>query len=105
MTSPVWLITGASSLGLGYYLSLHALSAGHRVIATVRNVSKSSHAVQTITAKGGKVMELDMTDAEAVAKVASEAESVYGAVDVLVNNAGYSLLGAVEDLTLVGKIS
>lgn len=99
---PLWFITGASS-GLGYHLSLHALTAGHRVVATIRNVSKSGSAVNRITSAGGKVMELDMADADAIAKVAKEAESTYGPPSVLVNNAGYSVLGAVEDLTLVGK--
>jgi NAD(P)-dependent dehydrogenase (short-subunit alcohol dehydrogenase family) len=93
----VWLITGASS-GLGYYLALHALAAGHKVIASVRSKTKSADAVQTIESHGGKVIELDVCKGNTIPDAAKQAESFYGHVDVLVNNAGYSLLGAVEDM-------
>lgn len=96
MTS-VWLITGASS-GLGYYLALHALAAGHKVIASVRSKTKSADAVQTIESHGGKVIELDLCKGSTIPDAAKQAENFYGHIDVLVNNAGYSLLGAVEDM-------
>ncbi|SPQ26579.1 b0a0215d-3773-4c25-9af7-1553c807da22 [Thermothielavioides terrestris] len=98
MAPLVWFITGASS-GFGLSLSLHALSAGHQVVATVRNTAKSAEAVQKIQEKGGKIVELDVTKPDTIAQAVREAESTYGRIDVLVNNAGYSLLGAVEDLT------
>lgn len=98
MAPLVWFITGGSS-GFGYYLALHALAAGHHVIATARSVTKSAQTVQDIEAKGGKVIELDVTKAETIRQVVSQAESIYGHIDVLVNNAGYSVLGAVEDIT------
>ncbi|KAK6837489.1 hypothetical protein RU639_001581 [Aspergillus parasiticus] len=97
MAPLVWFITGASS-GLGLSLSLYALSAGHHVIGTIRNASKSADAVQAIQDKGGKIVELDVTKADAIPEAVKKAESFYGKIDVLVNNAGYSLLGAVEDL-------
>ncbi|KAE8165669.1 hypothetical protein BDV40DRAFT_258000 [Aspergillus tamarii] len=97
MAPLVWFITGASS-GLGLSLSLYALAAGHQVIGTVRNSSKSADAVQAIQDKGGKIVELDVTKADAIPEAVKKAESFYGKIDVLVNNAGYSLLGAVEDL-------
>ncbi|EAU32766.1 hypothetical protein ATEG_07382 [Aspergillus terreus NIH2624] len=93
----IWLITGASS-GLGYYLALHALAAGHKVIASVRSKTKSADAVQTIESHGGKVIELDVCKGSTIPDAAKQAESFYGHIDVLVNNAGYSLLGAVEDM-------
>ena len=93
----IWFITGVSS-GLGTEIALRALSSGQRVIGTVRNRTKAASQVSVIEAKGGKVLELDVTDAVACSAVFKEAESLYGHVDVLVNNAGYSLLGAVEDL-------
>ncbi|KAL4741090.1 hypothetical protein BDV11DRAFT_183758 [Aspergillus similis] len=96
--STTWFITGASS-GFGLDLALLALSSGHKVIATVRNVSKSSSAVAAIKAKGGEVLELDVTKADTIAGVVKKANTIYGGVDILVNNAGYSLLGAVEDMT------
>lgn len=97
MAPLVWFITGGSS-GLGHRLSLHALAAGHNVIATVRSATKSADAVKGIESKGGKVIELDITKAEAVPDAVKKAESFYGRIDVLVNNAGYSLLGAIEDI-------
>ncbi|KAL4890078.1 hypothetical protein BDV59DRAFT_195201 [Aspergillus ambiguus] len=97
MAPLVWFITGSSS-GLGYYLALHALAAGHQVIASVRSRTKSSDAVQSIESKGGNVIELDVCEANSIADAAKKAQSFYGHIDVLVNNAGYSLLGAVEDM-------
>ncbi len=96
MTSQVWLITGASN-GFGLLLALKALAAQHRVIGTVRSKAKSADVVRQITAAGGQVIELDMTDSQAtiIAKV-HDAEKLYGQIDVLVNNAGYSILGAIE---------
>ncbi|KAE8151455.1 hypothetical protein BDV25DRAFT_93244 [Aspergillus avenaceus] len=96
MASLVWFITGASS-GLGQSLALYALSAGHKVIGTVRNTTKSAAAVQAIEGKGGRVLILDVTKADTVVDTVKQAESIYGKIDVLVNNAGYSLLGAIED--------
>ena len=93
----VWFITGVSS-GLGAEIALKALDAGQHVIGTVRNRKKAPENVAAIENKGGKILELDVTDAAAAPAVFKKAESLYGQVDVLVNNAGYSLLGAVEDL-------
>ncbi|RDW88167.1 hypothetical protein BP6252_00199 [Coleophoma cylindrospora] len=95
--SPVWLITGASS-GLGAYLALHALKAGHRVLATARNVSKAEAAFPEITKLGGQWLQLDVSGADVEAKV-KNAATIYGRLDVVVNNAGYSLLGACEDIS------
>ncbi|OJJ64708.1 hypothetical protein ASPSYDRAFT_54154 [Aspergillus sydowii CBS 593.65] len=95
--SQIWFITGASS-GFGLDLALLALQSGHKVIGTVRNASRASAAVSAIKAKGGEILELDVTKAESVPVVVEQANAIYGGIDVLVNNAGYSLLGAVEDM-------
>ncbi|KAL2839640.1 hypothetical protein BJY01DRAFT_219108 [Aspergillus pseudoustus] len=95
--SQVWFITGASS-GFGLDLALLALSAGHKVIGTVRSATKAADAVAAIREKGGEVVELDVTKADTIAGVVEKANALYGGVDILVNNAGYSLLGAVEDM-------
>ncbi|CEL09357.1 hypothetical protein ASPCAL12494 [Aspergillus calidoustus] len=95
--SQVWFITGASS-GFGLDLALLALSAGHKVIGTVRNATKAADAVAAIKNKGGQVLELDVTKTETINGVVEKANAIYGGVDILVNNAGYSLLGAVEDM-------
>lgn len=93
----IWFITGASS-GFGLDLALLALESGHKVIGTVRNASRASAAVAAIKAKGGEIVELDVTKAESIPGVVERANAIYGGIDILVNNAGYSLLGAVEDM-------
>ena len=93
----VFFITGVSS-DFGTETALQALASGQRVIGTVRNRRRAASQVSAIEDKGGKILELDVTDAAACSTVFKEAESFYGQVDVLVNNAGYALLGAVEDL-------
>jgi len=97
---PAWLITGASS-GFGKLLALHVLKQGHRAIATVRNRSKASSAVNEIESAGGKVIEMDVTAPEALLRQTTlEADRIYdGGIDILVNNAGFGLISAVEDIT------
>jgi len=97
MSTPiVWFITGASS-GLGAALAIKALNAGHKVIATARDPSKASQTYPEIAKLGGTWIQLDVTAADVEAKLV-EATKVYGRLDVVVNNADYSLLGACEDI-------
>lgn len=96
-STPVWLITGCSS-GFGFALARYAARKGHQVIATSRNPAKSSDSVSEIESLGGKWLSMDVTAADLEAKVKA-AESVHGRIDVLVNNAGYSVLGAVEGIS------
>lgn len=99
MSGPVWLITGASA-GFGLLLSLRVLRAGHRVVGTVRSRSRSGEAVKSIEDAGGAIIELDMTESQEsiIAKVQG-AEAIHGRVDVLVNNAGFGVLGPVAQFT------
>ena len=94
----VWFITGVSS-GLGLEIALKALASGFTVIGTVRNRERAAKQVQQIENKGGKCLELDVTDPKACFDVFQQAEKLHRKIDILVNNAGYSLLGAVEDFT------
>ena len=95
----VWLVTGASS-GFGLEIALAALSRGFTVVGTVRSKSKSAEAVRRLETAGGETIELDVSHDEAtIAGLAHQVEGRHGRIDVLVNNAGYSLLGAVEDFT------
>jgi NAD(P)-dependent dehydrogenase (short-subunit alcohol dehydrogenase family) len=104
MPSPtplVWLITGCST-GFGKSLTLLVLKAGHHVIATSRTPSKTPSLVQKVEDLGGIWLPLDMTaDKENMRKVVEEGTKRFGRVDVLVNNAGMSILGALEDFRYV----
>jgi NADP-dependent 3-hydroxy acid dehydrogenase YdfG len=95
----VWFITGCSS-GFGASLSLLALKAGHKVVATSRSPSKTPELVRQVRELGGTWMPLDV-NAPSAAEVIRNAVDIYGRIDVLVNNAGFSLLGMLEDLTYV----
>lgn len=96
---PVWFITGASN-GFGLLLCLRALKAGHNVIGTVRDRARSSAAVQSIEDVGGKIIDMDMTEAQhSIKKKIQDAEAIYGKIDILVNNAGYSILGPISSFT------
>ena len=95
----VWLITGASS-GFGAALAIHALQAGHKVIGTARDLAKASKTYPQVSELGGRWLALDVTSSTS-GKVIDEAVKVFGQIDVLVNNAGYSLLGAIEDIRFV----
>ena len=97
--SKVWFITGAGS-GIGAGTARAALRAGDRVIATGRNLDKVRNAYRDVTSDKLAFVQLDVAD-EARAKAAVEdAVKRFGRIDVLVNNAGYSLLGNFEQLTL-----
>ncbi|KAJ6468528.1 hypothetical protein C8R47DRAFT_1055836 [Mycena vitilis] len=94
-TSPVFLITGCST-GLGREMAIAALAKGFRVIATARRV-------QTLTALeslGAKTLTLDVTSTPtALSEFAIYAISIYGQVDYIVNNAGFAMGGAVEEVS------
>ena len=96
--SKVWFITGAGS-GIGESVARAALQAGERVVATGRNLDKVRNALKDVDGENVAFVELDVID-EAQAKTAVEtAIEKFGQIDVLVNNAGYSLLGNFEELT------
>lgn len=83
-----WFITGCSS-GFGRAIAEAALAAGHRVIATARDV----RSIADLEGEACRVLTLDVTDADNIREAIAEA----GSFDVLVNNAGYGLIGAVEE--------
>jgi NAD(P)-dependent dehydrogenase (short-subunit alcohol dehydrogenase family) len=94
----VWLITG-SARGLGRDITSAALAAGHRVIATARDPEQ----LAGLTAEyGDRILPfaLDVTDAAAAQAAVDAAVERFGRLDVVVNNAGYANLAAVEDVTL-----
>lgn len=98
MSTKTIFITGVSS-GFGAALAAEALSAGHRVIGTVRNEA-SRQAFLAANAGEAFAVTLDVTDTDAIPDVVAEAESRFGPVDVLVNNAGYGHEGIFEESPL-----
>ncbi|OPA86101.1 short-chain dehydrogenase/reductase [Pseudomonas fluorescens] len=91
-------ITGISS-GFGKALATEALAAGHRVIGTVRN-DAALQAFEALSAERAHGVILDVTDFERIDSVVAEVETLYGPVDVLVNNAGYGHEGIFEESPL-----
>ena len=91
----LFFITGVSS-GFGRALAEAALHAGHRVVGTLRDLSLKDELEARYPGKFfGRI--LDVTDFSAIAPLAAEIEQEIGAVDVLVNNAGYGHEGTMEE--------
>ena len=91
----VWIITGTSQ-GFGRDLVDAALKRGDRVVATSRDPRKVTSAFP----HGGDrllAMAMDLRDTKQIAAVADAAITRFGRIDVLVNNAGHGLLGAIEE--------
>lgn len=92
-----WLITGCSS-GFGQRLAIAAAQRGDRVVATARNVQTIAQMARPF---GGRMITvpLDVTDTAAAKAAVAIAVESFGGIDVLVNNAGYGLYGAIEEGT------
>ena len=90
----VWFITGCSK-GLGRALAEQALAAGHRVVATARRRED----IADLAAGGDAALAvaLDVTDPAQIDAAVAAAAARFGGIDVLVNNAGYGYLGAIEE--------
>lgn len=96
--SRLFLITGVSS-GFGRALALQALQAGHRVVGTVRNET-ARHDFDALAPGKAFARLLDVTDATAIDALVRHIETDIGAIDVLVNNAGYGHEGVLEESSL-----
>ncbi|KAH9218703.1 oxidoreductase,short chain dehydrogenase-like protein [Leptodontidium sp. 2 PMI_412] len=93
MAPQVWLITGTTS-GFGAEFVKNLLAKGDKVIATARNINKISHLKEA----GASILELDLFSEQATFnQIAADAIAIHGHVDVVVNNAGYSHFGTVEE--------
>ncbi|MFD5467067.1 oxidoreductase [Kitasatospora sp. NPDC127059] len=93
----VWLITGANS-GFGRAIAEAALAAGDTVVAAAR---RPEALADLAAAHPGRLVpvRLDVTDQERIPAVVAETVQRHGRIDVLVNNAGRGLIGAVEEYT------
>jgi len=93
----VWFITGGST-GFGRLLAVQVLESGGRVIATARNIDKVADLEKKYPQRA-KALTLDVTDPGQVDSAATQAIAQFGHVDVLVNNAGYGVAGAIEEVS------
>src|SRR5947209_875807 len=94
----VWLITG-SARGLGRAIAEAVLAAGDKLIATARHPQQLSDLVERY-GDNVRAVALDVTDERAAIAAVQLAVNVFGRLDVLVNNAGYGNLAAIEDTTI-----
>ena len=95
MSGKVWFITGASR-GFGRIWAEAALKRGDKVAATARIAADLAE----LSERYGKAvlpMALDVTDAHAVRNAVTKAHGHFGKLDVVLNNAGYALVGAIEE--------
>ncbi|SEN55897.1 oxidoreductase [Nonomuraea pusilla] len=95
MAAKVCLITGASS-GIGHATALELLRAGHVVYGAARRVGRMA----AIDEAGGRALPVDVTEEEHLQRAVRTVLDEQGRIDVLVNNAGAVLHGAVEDTPL-----
>lgn len=93
--SKVWLITGCSK-GLGRALAEFALERGDLVVVTARDPATVADLPRTYGDRA-LALELDVTEAVSVDAAVRRCEEAFGRVDVLVNNAGYGYLAAIEE--------
>ncbi len=90
-----WLITGCST-GIGREIARAALEAGHSVAVTARNVDAIADFVDQFGDRA-LALPLDVTNRDQITAVVGEVEKAFGGIDVLVNNAGYGYMAAVEE--------
>jgi NAD(P)-dependent dehydrogenase (short-subunit alcohol dehydrogenase family) len=94
-TDHVWLITGCSS-GFGRELAKLILARGWRAVATARDLAKVADIIEG-HAERALAMPLDVTNRKQIDEVVTKAQERFGRIDVLVNNAGYGYLAAIEE--------
>jgi NAD(P)-dependent dehydrogenase (short-subunit alcohol dehydrogenase family) len=96
-TQKTWFITGASK-GFGFEITKAALEAGDKVVATVRN---NSAALYTSLEEDANlfVVEMDVTRESDVKHAVGKAIDHFGKLDIVVNNAGYGIVGAIEEVS------
>ncbi|MGA2107613.1 MAG: SDR family oxidoreductase [Syntrophorhabdales bacterium] len=92
----VWFITGANK-GMGAAIAKEALSRGYKVVATARNPERAGGILGN--SPNLLIAKLDITNGEQVQSAVNGAMDRFGRIDVLVDNAGYALLGFFEEMS------
>jgi NAD(P)-dependent dehydrogenase (short-subunit alcohol dehydrogenase family) len=92
----VWFVTGASR-GLGLALVKHLLGRGDQVAATTRSSERLLGALIDVDTANLLPLEVSLTDEAQVDAAIAKTTETFGRIDVVVNNAGYGILGAVEE--------
>lgn len=98
MTEKIWFITGGSR-GFGNIWARAALNRGDKVALTARNIG----ALRTLSDKHGRnvlPLQVDVTDHNSVMAAVKKAHGHFGRPDVVLSNAGYGLMGAIEEVTV-----
>ncbi|MFM9608266.1 SDR family NAD(P)-dependent oxidoreductase [Streptomyces niveiscabiei] len=95
--SKIWFVTG-SSRGFGRQFVTAALERGDKVAATARNTDSLAD-LAAVHGEAILPLALDVTDKAAVTAAVQRAHEHFGRLDIIVNNAGYGLFGAVEELS------
>ena len=95
MKAPTWFITGTSS-GFGMAFARYALSRGYNVVATARTPAKLEQ-IRRLASDRVLVEKLDVTVPADAENAVAAAVTRFGAIDVLINNAGYGIVGALEE--------
>ena len=95
------LITGCSS-GIGLASAVTLAKQGHKVYATMRNLESKNKLFEKLSEENAKaeILQLDVTDQESVDRCVQEILNKESKIDVLVNNAGYGLMGPAETVTI-----
>ncbi|MEX6689884.1 SDR family NAD(P)-dependent oxidoreductase [Danxiaibacter flavus] len=92
-----WFITGASK-GFGYEITKAALEAGDKVVATVRNNTSALHS-DLKNQSNLLIVNMDVTREPEVKDAVEKAIAHFGKLDIVVNNAGYGIVGAIEEVS------
>jgi len=93
----VWFITGTST-GLGRAFAEYAIGQNYQVVVTARNIATVQDLVER-SPPNVLAVKLDVNSTEDIKTAIKTAVDRFGGIDVLINNAGYSLIGALEEVT------
>jgi NAD(P)-dependent dehydrogenase (short-subunit alcohol dehydrogenase family) len=95
MTMRTWLITGCST-GIGRAIAEHVLAIGEQTVVTARNPEDVTDII-ALAPDRAIALKLDVADPAQVSAAVAAAEARFGAIDVLVNNAGYGYVASIEE--------